>query len=185
MLGAFTRTEFLYTSVLRVASGPRVKLSGCKSALNPQWFILLTILRRWSRCSVTLCCSVVHSTRRFVLSLVLCYFVLVLFSPFSIAITSRCEERANLNAFDTFVRFAPVWFCLFPLPLGIWEGLRVVIVALPELFSYLFPKNTKNDSMEKSWKLGQPAKNRQIAYVMIRGPLSSTRPRENVTYYWF
>ena len=29
------RTEFLCTSVLRVASGPRVKLAGCKSALNP------------------------------------------------------------------------------------------------------------------------------------------------------
>ena len=29
------RTEFLYISVLRVASGPRVKLASCKSALNP------------------------------------------------------------------------------------------------------------------------------------------------------
>ena len=26
----------------------------------------------------------------------------------------------------------------FPLPLGVWEGLRFVIVALPGLFSYLF-----------------------------------------------
>ena len=33
--------------------------------------------------SLTLCCFVVYSTRRFVLSLDLCYFVLVLFSPFS------------------------------------------------------------------------------------------------------
>ena len=29
------RTEFLYISVLRVASGPKVKLASCKSALNP------------------------------------------------------------------------------------------------------------------------------------------------------
>ena len=29
------RTEFLCVSVLRVASGPRVKLDSCKSALNP------------------------------------------------------------------------------------------------------------------------------------------------------
>ena len=29
------RTEFLCVSVLRVASGPRVKLASCKSALNP------------------------------------------------------------------------------------------------------------------------------------------------------
>ena len=29
------QTEFLCVSVLRVASGPRVKLASCKSALNP------------------------------------------------------------------------------------------------------------------------------------------------------
>ena len=29
------RTKFLCISVLRVASGPRVKLASCKSALNP------------------------------------------------------------------------------------------------------------------------------------------------------
>ena len=29
------RTEFLCISVLRVASGPKVKLASCKSALNP------------------------------------------------------------------------------------------------------------------------------------------------------
>ena len=34
-LGAFMRTEFLCVSVLRVASGRRVKLASCKSALNP------------------------------------------------------------------------------------------------------------------------------------------------------
>ena len=53
-------------------------------------------------------------------------------------ITSLGDERANLSAFGTFVRFALVWFCLFPLPLGVWEGLRFVIVAFPGLFSYLF-----------------------------------------------
>ena len=79
----------------------------------------------------------VHSTRRFFLSLALCYFVLVFFSPFSIAITSLGEEKANFGAFCTFVRFALVWFCLFHLSLGVWEGLRLVIVPLPGLFSYL------------------------------------------------
>ena len=68
----------------------------------------------------------------------MCHFVLVLFSPFSIAITSLGEERANLSAFRTFVRFVLVWICRFPLPLGVWERLRFVIVALPGLFSYLF-----------------------------------------------
>ena len=67
-----------------------------------------------------------------------CSYVVVFFSPFSIAITSLWEERANLSAFRTFVRFVLVWICRFPLPLGVWEGLRFVIVALPGLFSYRF-----------------------------------------------
>ena len=80
----------------------------------------------------------VYSTRRFVLCLTLCHFVLVFFSHYSIAITSLGEERANLSAFRTCVRFVLVWICRFPLPLGVWEGLRFVIVALPGLFSYHF-----------------------------------------------
>ena len=91
----------------------------------------------------------------------MCHFVLVYFSPFSIAITSLGEERANLSAFRTSAICAClglsvsssswglgtaavcdcgtlVWICRFPLPLGVWEGLRFVIVALPGLFSYLF-----------------------------------------------
>ena len=93
----------------------------------------------------------VYSTKLFVLYLTLCYFVLVFFSPFSIAITSLGDERANLSAFRTFVRFAPVWFCLFPLPLGVWTGLHFVIVVLPGLFSYpfwRFSHNYLNEIME-------------------------------------
>ena len=44
------------------------------------------------------------------------------FSPFSIAITSLGDERANFSAFRTFVRFVLLWFCLFSLPLGVWEA---------------------------------------------------------------
>ena len=78
--------------------------------------------------SLTLCCFVVweglrfvivalpglfsylffYSTRRFVVCLSVCHFVLVFFSPFSIAIASLGEERANLSAFRTFVRFVLV-----------------------------------------------------------------------------
>ena len=83
----------------------------------------------------------VYSTRPFVVCLSVCHFVLVFFSPFFIAITSLGEERANLSAFRTFVRFVLVWICRFPLPPGVWEGLRFVIVALPGLFSYLFLKH--------------------------------------------
>ena len=66
----------------------------------------------------------------------------ILFVCFSVLLVLRLpllgEERANLSAFRTFVRFVLVWICRFPLPLGVWEGLRFVIVALPGLFSYLF-----------------------------------------------
>ena len=60
-------------------------------------------------------------------------FCSCVFSPFSIAITSRGEERAILSAFRTFVGFVLVWICRFPFPFGVWEGLRFVIVALPGL----------------------------------------------------
>ena len=80
----------------------------------------------------------VYSARRFVVCLILCHFVLVFFSPFSIAITSLGEVRANLRAFRMFDRFVLVWICRLILPLDVWEGLRFVIVALPGLFSYLF-----------------------------------------------
>ena len=61
---------------------------------------------------LTLCCFVVYSTRRFVFSLVLCYFFLCFFSPLSITITSLGKERAKLSAFCTFVRFALLKFCV-------------------------------------------------------------------------
>ena len=45
---------------------------------------------------------------------------------------------SGLGAFRAFVRFVLVWVCRFLLPLGVWEGLRFVIVALSGLFSNLF-----------------------------------------------
>ena len=57
----------------------------------------------------------VYSARRFVLSLALCYFVLVCFSPFSTAITSTGEDRANHSVFRMFIWFVLVWFLsVFP-----------------------------------------------------------------------
>ena len=135
-------TNFLCISVLRVASGPRVEWASCKRALTlpppPRWFTLLTVLRRWSRCwsYSLLLCGLFYEVICFMSYLML--FCSCVFQSFSIVITSLGEERANLSAFRTFVRFVPVWFCWFPLPLGVWEGLRFVIVALPGLFSYLF-----------------------------------------------
>ena len=127
------RTEFLCVSVLRVASGPRVKLASCKSALNTP--VVYSTDRSKAVVPVLVLLFV---ALWFILRGDLCHFVLVFFTPFSIAISSLGEERANLSAFRTFVGFVLVWICRFPLPLGVWEGLRFVIVALPGLFSYLF-----------------------------------------------
>ena len=81
-------------------------------------------------------------------------FCSYVFSPFSIAITALGEERANLSVFRTFVRFVLVWICWFPLPFGVWEGLRFVIVALPGLFSYLFFQyKLRSNLFEIFWRL--------------------------------
>ena len=124
------RTEFLCVSVLRVASGPRVKLASCKSVLNP-WVVysadrskavipvlVLLFVALW---------FILRGDLFYVLTL--CYFVLEFFSPFSIAITSLGEERANLSTLRTFVWFVFVWVYRFSLPLGVWKGLQFVILA--------------------------------------------------------
>ena len=91
----------------------------------------------------------IYSTRRFVVCLSVCHFVLVFFSPFSIAITSLGEERANLSAFRTFFCLCLFRFVGFLFLLGsgkgcgLWHSLDFsltffVIVALPGLFSYVF-----------------------------------------------
>ena len=124
------RTEFLCISVLRVASGPRVKIASCKSALNPTvvcstdrskavvpvlillfvalWFFLRGDLLYVFPCVILFLCFSVLLVLRFVVCLSVCCFVLVVFSPFSIAITSLGEERANRSVFRTFVRFVLV-----------------------------------------------------------------------------
>ena len=83
----------------------------------------------------------VYSTRRCVVCLSVCHFVLVFFSPFSIAITSLGEERANLSALSY---VCSVCACLdLSVSSSSWglEGLRFVIVALSGLFSYFFQCN--------------------------------------------
>ena len=79
----------------------------------------------------------VYSTRPFALCLTLCHFVLV-FSVLLALGLPRLGKWANLSAFRTFVRFVLVWICRSHLLLGVWEGLRFVIVALSGLFSYPF-----------------------------------------------
>ena len=82
----------------------------------------------------------------FCLTLLFCSCVFQSFKHCDYFAWGRERERANLSAVRTFVRFALVWFCLFSLPLGVWEWFRFVIVALPGLFSYLF--SVCNNNME-------------------------------------
>ena len=58
-------------------------------------------------------------------------FVVYLYVSGSGSNTSVGEERANLSAA---VYHKLCYFCLerFPLPLGVWNGLRYFIVAFPE-----------------------------------------------------
>ena len=102
-----------------------MKLVSCKSALNPPVVysadrskavvpvLVLLFVALW---------FILRGDLFYVLTLR--YFVLVFLSLFSIAITSLGEERANLSAFRKFVRLVLVWFYRFPLPLGVWKGLR-------------------------------------------------------------
>ena len=105
----------------------------------------------------------------------MCHFVLVFFSPFGIAITSLGEERVNLSAFRTFVRFVLVWICWFPLSLGVWERLRFVIMALPGLFSYLF------FSILSTYDFSTLLPNHLIKYKLI-DLINRTFIRENTQY---
>ena len=75
----------------------------------------------------------VYSTRRFVVCLSVCHFVLVFFSPFNIAITSLGEERELILLL--FVRLFGL--CLFRF-VGFLFLLGSVIVAFPGLFFYFF-----------------------------------------------
>ena len=68
------RTEFLCISVLKVASGPRVKLAGCKTALNPP--VVYSTDRSKAVVPVLVLLVVAlwfYSTMRFVLKLALLY----------------------------------------------------------------------------------------------------------------
>ena len=80
-----------------------MKLVGHKSALNHTVVYSTDRSKAVVPVLVLLFVAYVYSTRRFVLSLAMCYFVLVFFGHFSIAITSLGEEIANLSAFCTFV----------------------------------------------------------------------------------
>ena len=114
------------------------KIEYCSSIINSSSMFLKKIV--WlSRCLSYCFVALWFILRSDLFKVFPCVILsLYFFNPCSIVITSLGEERANLCAFRTFVRFALVWFRLLPLPLGVWNGLRLVVVALPGRFSYLF-----------------------------------------------
>ena len=97
------------------------------------------------------------------------------FSPFSIAITSLGEERANLSAFRTFVRFVLVWNCRLPLPLRVWERLRFVIVALPGLLLPFF------ETICMKFKKLFCSKINQIYYQLVTSLISPENGKDYVS----
>ena len=141
-----------------IASGPRVKLASCRSALTPaptpphppppptHTHIHPVVYSSDRSKAVVLVLVLQFVALWFILRgnmhvfRTLCYFVLVFFSPFSIAITLRREEGANLTAFRTFVRFRFVCF-LFLLVSGTGCGLwlwRFLDFSLTFFFSHKF-----------------------------------------------
>ena len=144
------RTEFLCISVLRVASGPRVKLTSCKSALTPP---------PPPPPPPPVVCSTDRS-KAVVPVLVLLFFALwfilrddllyvfpcvILFLCFSVLLVLRLP-RLGIRELILVLYVRLFGLCLFRFvgflfllgSLWVWEGLRFVIVALPGLFSYLF-----------------------------------------------
>ena len=139
--------QILCISVLRVASGPRVKLTGLK-VLKTHPSPTPAVVYSTGRSKVVIPVLVLlfvasRFIRRGELFKVLPFVILFLY--FSVLLELRLPrlgKRANLRALRTFVRFVLVWFCLFPLPLRVWDGLRLVNMALPVLNPYLFWKRS-------------------------------------------
>ena len=72
------RTDFLCISVLRVASGPRVKLASCKSALKP------LVVFSTDRSKAVVLVLFILVVALFVLFFSVCVVMLALWSPSSI-----------------------------------------------------------------------------------------------------
>ena len=133
------RTEFLCISVLRVASGPRVKLASCKSALNPPVVCSTDRSKAVVPVLVSLFVALWFILRGDLLYVFPCVILFLCFSVHLVLRLPRLGKRELILVL--FVRLFGLClfrFCRFPLPLGVWEGLQFVIVALPGLFSYLF-----------------------------------------------
>ena len=131
------RTELLCISVLGVASGPRVRLAGCKSALNPPVVCSTDRSKAVVPVLVLLFVALWFILRSDLLYVFPCVILFLCFSVLLVLRLPRLGKRELILVL--FVRLFGL--CLFRFVgflLWVWEGLRFVIVALPGLFSYLF-----------------------------------------------
>ena len=114
------RTEFfLCISVLRVASGPRVKLANCKSALNIAPSLVVYSTERSKAVVpvlILLFVALWFILRGYLFYVLPCVILFLCFSvllPFRLPRLGKRELILNLNAFRTFVQFALVFFFFF------------------------------------------------------------------------
>ena len=140
------RTAFLCISVLRVASGPRVKLASCKSALTrpppptPDPVVCSTDRSK----AVVPVLVLLFVALWFILrgDLLYVFPCVILFLCFSVLLVLRLPRLGKRELILVlFVRLFGL--CLFRFVgflflLGSEKGCRFLIVALPELFSCLF-----------------------------------------------
>ena len=124
------RTEFLSVSLLRVASGPRVKLVGCKSALNPPVVCSSDRSKAVVTVLVFLFVALWFTLRGDLLYVVPC---VTLFLCFSVLLVLRLPRLGKCFSY-----VCSVCACLDLSVSSFSWGLRFMIVALPGLFSYLF-----------------------------------------------
>ena len=116
-----------------------MKLASCKSALNPPVVCSTDRSMAVVPVLVSLFVALWFILRDDLLYVVPCVILFLCFSVLLVLRLPRLGKRELiLFLYRAFVRFVLVWICRFPLPLGVWEELRFVIVALSGLFSYLF-----------------------------------------------
>ena len=118
-LGAFMRTEYLCISVLRVASGPRVKLASCKSALTTHTSLPVVYSTDRSKAVVPVL-VLLFVALCFILRGDLFYdFVIVFFCPFSMRLPFLGKRELILVLF----------VCLFDLCLFGLIGFLFLLVS--------------------------------------------------------
>ena len=109
-------------------------MASCKNALNPS--VVYSTDRSKAVVLLSVLLFVVYSTRRLFYVLT-CVILLLCFSVLLALRLLRLGKRELILVL--FIRLFDLrlfGFVLFPLPPGVWERLRFVIVALPEVFSH-------------------------------------------------